>query len=939
MTDYEVLHLAAHLEAVGMGSKLHDLLQYEHPVATDGQPSGTILGQLKGFLRWLFGCSRSDHQLPTRPSLLWYDVHQRFPNLLGFWDDVERAWRLATEDAGRRVRDGQLPHTLGLQVRYAAMLSSASEVANRTPPEFLRALIERDVMSASQALLVTAQVPEVQDRASVLTTLAPYLAFEPALLARSVEVAGTLPPIYQCRTLAALAARLPPGDPSRGKLCQVALAVRDSIECPTNRSEATLPLIGLLDEPERQLSLAEVEATVSTIEDPWVRLDLLLSLASLYDPAGRARLAQSVRSQLDSAAPKVQNALLANRARKLAEVNSVGYVLEMTQKIGPEYLVMMVLPTIADLIDPQDLPNVLAFATTLCNPYVRAQALVVLAPMLSVSLVRKALVGLPGTFADNTNALQKAVRLEGLAGRVLYALLRRLGELGHFGEGQTMVRAIAIHKVRALAHAGLAPFFPFNCRPTALQQAFETVMDLPDPFWQAKALADLAPHLPAQLQKRAWEFALKHTEGHERSTILQAFTPLLPTPLIRQALGPIAVHDEVARANMVGAFAKHMPGAAVDALYEESAATDSPYQRALLVANLLPHLPPDRRLEAVRRAEKDAAACPEPRQRAQAFAVLYPRIAEAGYWRTALAHCIRFMVKVEHTTCHNLGTDAVTRVIPWLPNFERTEMAVGLLKASLISGDVSSILRSIEMFAEYFRAADHGILLAIVQHGGAAIDQARTLKALIPHLLWPQLDEAVRIAGMIDVSFQGPGLWAVLAGRFAHFGEMEKAICLADTKSAIVPDGYTQGSLAEILVEVASRASPAIKDEAARLAANAVAALTDVTWRVGLIARLAPYLEPKEGKEWLLRAWEEASSIPDLPQRAKLFAALVTHAGSTCPIRAYECWSSLLRTWSVDPRPTFLARLVDLLPVVRLLEPGAIPDILKAVLAVGRLWP
>ena len=143
---YGLRHLAAHLEAAGREDELHRLMQLE----------------------W------SDHQgeqTRVRFENTWYTVHERVGDTSGYLSDVDRAWRL-TEEA---FTDRRSPIAIGLQCRYALIVTSLCSLAGNIPPALLAALVEKGICTGLQGWAYARQIQEPELRSRVLAALAPRL--------------------------------------------------------------------------------------------------------------------------------------------------------------------------------------------------------------------------------------------------------------------------------------------------------------------------------------------------------------------------------------------------------------------------------------------------------------------------------------------------------------------------------------------------------------------------------------------------------------------------------------------------------------------------------------------------------------------------------------------------------------------------------------------
>ena len=194
---YGLHHLAAHLEAAGRENDLHRLMRLE----------------------W---SGHQGEQTRARFENTWYTMHERVGDTLGYLNDVDRAWQLAERAyAGR-----QSSSAIGLQCRYALIVTSLCSLAGNIPPALLAALVEKGIWPGPQGLAYARRMQGPELRTRALAALAPHLgsterdqalreALEAALAIRDEQ--------YLFRALAALAPHLTA--PLLGEALAAALAI------------------------------------------------------------------------------------------------------------------------------------------------------------------------------------------------------------------------------------------------------------------------------------------------------------------------------------------------------------------------------------------------------------------------------------------------------------------------------------------------------------------------------------------------------------------------------------------------------------------------------------------------------------------------------------------------------------------------------------------
>lgn len=161
-TQYELRHLAAHLEEAGRSADLHRLLATE----TSEQRNA------------------------------WYDAHYQRGEIRPYLDDLNRAWRIA-----------DVTQNLALQCRYALIRSSITSFADKISPRLLIAVVEKMIWTPSQAQTYALQVSEETQRTKLLVNMIPHLPKE--LLHTVLEATIKVSEENQTKLFTALAPYLP----------------------------------------------------------------------------------------------------------------------------------------------------------------------------------------------------------------------------------------------------------------------------------------------------------------------------------------------------------------------------------------------------------------------------------------------------------------------------------------------------------------------------------------------------------------------------------------------------------------------------------------------------------------------------------------------------------------------------------------------------------
>ncbi|NEO29640.1 MAG: hypothetical protein F6K36_04155 [Symploca sp. SIO3C6] len=148
-------YLTWHLEKAGWVKEVHKLLQEETSAGRNG----------------------------------WYETCESLGQLAGFVKDVAKAWRLAEEDFS-----SSQTRSIGLQCRYALMVSSLNSLVGNIPGTLMAALVEKQLWTPIQALAYVKQIQNPLRRAEALGELAQNLP--EILLPEALEVARAITDEY-----------------------------------------------------------------------------------------------------------------------------------------------------------------------------------------------------------------------------------------------------------------------------------------------------------------------------------------------------------------------------------------------------------------------------------------------------------------------------------------------------------------------------------------------------------------------------------------------------------------------------------------------------------------------------------------------------------------------------------------------------------------------
>lgn len=169
LADYEIDHLGEHLAALGDSRALDKVLRLEWAERVP------VTQPLPGFLARLFSKpAASTYVQVSHPA--WFEAKNRVSRPAGFIEDVQRAWRLVTEEDSAECAHSGTAAGIGRQVRYALVLASVNSYASAVPGALLAALVRGGVWTAPQAVEYARRIPGAEDRLAAMSATLPAMA-------------------------------------------------------------------------------------------------------------------------------------------------------------------------------------------------------------------------------------------------------------------------------------------------------------------------------------------------------------------------------------------------------------------------------------------------------------------------------------------------------------------------------------------------------------------------------------------------------------------------------------------------------------------------------------------------------------------------------------------------------------------------------------------
>jgi hypothetical protein len=260
----------------------------------------------------------------------WLEVWQSSKSTeWGFLQDAELVRRVARHSNEQEVaRSGRAPH-LHYEVKCALIRASLISLSRGTPPELLRALLDKEVWDTDQALVDARQGPVPLNRALALALIAPKLSApeacdlldEATALARGLE-SGERSEAFKAVCLARIAV----GDFHRAKQAQRA------VEDQRWRKEL------LVANAERFANAIDTEALLGAIEglNAEHSFDVLLAVAREVDGQAGKKFIERAKSAADSLIEPDRASALIRLARldSESEASLIKQALDLAEEVA-----------------------------------------------------------------------------------------------------------------------------------------------------------------------------------------------------------------------------------------------------------------------------------------------------------------------------------------------------------------------------------------------------------------------------------------------------------------------------------------------------------------------------------------------------------------------------------------------------------------------------
>jgi hypothetical protein len=880
LSDYELKHLPAHLEEGLLVDDLHELLRLDWPT-------------------------------PEGRRNAWFSAQDKLGNLDGYLSDVRGAWRLAANTAAREVAQGGAAASIGLELRYALMVSAVNSLARNIPPSLVRALVDNELWTIPQALTYARRVPDTAQRCKALAALAPILGdplrsevrTEAVVAARAAQSAW-----FKAEAVSAIAPQLQ--EPLRTELLREALDERRK----DGGTQTHLVLEQLAPHLGDALTQEALEIARSVT---FGRASDLLALLPHLPERLREEVAEETLAELTSTEPRTRALVLAKLMRYLPAPLGARALDDLLKQVaqekgqGREVLRKLALRL------PRWALGKLVVATPLLED--EAQQALKLVPLI--------------------RCLPPPRRAE--VTKMALAFVSSAEDPSDAGE-------VLLH---------LAP----HLRPRSLDWAVSSLLkgkeaDENDQAGRAFYLGALAPHLPDRVLRDALAVVRAiHGDNSlgERTTALEMLVPRLPEELLPEALAVASrIDDDVWQAETLVASVPYLQGPAKEAvlvkvvdaaeqLSEElgpraarllaSAApnlTDSLAERALAVvrtlaesggiavalSGLVPHLPE----RLVTRALGAARGVGDAHVRAEAVALVLPRL--RGRAREA---SVQEALAIVRTLRRELLGKPLAALAPYLSNADKRQ----LIAAALSKPRPHPTLAPSDTMRKGLSVLDRAL-------DRSEETQAAALEMLAPHLPENMLGESVAIASELVAHLRTKALLALVP----RLRDPLRTHALQLAVGSLHQQGLTIASaseLSDLLAILEGEERSALLREALDLVRNS----SERAARVEILPIVARYVNEPLRTALLDEAVVEARQV-DSVARQDALQGLAAELAATPRPWLVQRWQQLLPRLTSRAREDLLSDLAQLAPVIAHLGGGsAVEALTGGVVDVGLWWP
>jgi hypothetical protein len=184
LSPYEHRHLVAHLVAAGELDRMHSLLALEEPItaaAAPDLPPVSAPASGRNPLRWLVRGRPRQPASPRVPATAvvrnaWWLASEALGDPEGFLLDVRTAGQAAADDAAAALARGNQSPGVGHQLGYGLIQASLNSQVQFIPPALVPRLLGLGTWTVEEALAYVRRIPDPENRSDTLLELLPFLS-------------------------------------------------------------------------------------------------------------------------------------------------------------------------------------------------------------------------------------------------------------------------------------------------------------------------------------------------------------------------------------------------------------------------------------------------------------------------------------------------------------------------------------------------------------------------------------------------------------------------------------------------------------------------------------------------------------------------------------------------------------------------------------------
>jgi hypothetical protein len=629
----------------------------------------------------------------------------------------------------------------------ARAISSEESEEDDLPPvtAFPRELAEPQRTTAVvQALDLARGVSHPVWRAKALVDLGSHLsgAERNEALTGALDVINTITePARRARSLASLAPHLPP--PERRRVIDLALAVVGRAEDPSAQVKAYIDILPLLEGQEREDAFRGAFTAARCLQEPYRCARALAAMLPLVSPPDRAGVVDETLALLH----RISSAH--SRARVYAGI----------------------LPHIPVKARVTALAEALAAARAVKNPYRRSRALIALVPHLDGDPRRQTVIDetleaslqVSGPYWQSRSLTRIAPHLPAAERyRILNLSLDAVHNVTDPDRRAEALTAMAellppdlLHKALDVARtsggrywwimgtASLLKHLPEDhAAPIDAHTLLQEAQRIRGPYWQAKAVAVLAPRLMENERVSALAGCLRAarviTDDDRHGQALVELFQVLPEELEAEAIEAVrGITNDDGRRRALAALVPSVRQSRYPQLLDLARETESLGTRAVILADLARVMSGRERSTAVREADRTATLVSDLNERAETFAEICD-VLPPGLRSSALSTIAKIQNPFQRV-------QMTARAAAHLPLPSRQHLCGEALVA--VDG-INDPLRRMQALASLFPGLSlteqrkvFASLMTVAGLPPAAHDRVRALTPVLAHVTSPARDE------------------------------------------------------------------------------------------------------------------------------------------------------------------------------------------------------